>query len=140
MAFPADMKEVMERAWTDKVPCLLGTNGKNGPNISPKGSLFVYDDNHLAYWERAKMKAHENLQNDRKVVVCYAKMGTKFEGGFNGFLRFYGTAEIYETGPVKDAIFARLSKREQEHVGADTGVGVLIKIDYALDGLGKKIM
>jgi hypothetical protein len=34
---------------------------------------------------------------------------------------------------MREAIFARLTKREQEHAGADTGIGVLIRIDRALD-------
>ena len=42
----------------------------------------------------------------------------------SGFLRFWGTAEMHESGPIHDAIFAKLTKREQEHVGADTGIGV----------------
>jgi hypothetical protein len=46
-------------------------------------------------------------------------------------LRFYGTAEIHESGPMKDAIFSKLLKREQEHDGADKGLGVLIKIERA---------
>jgi hypothetical protein len=41
--------------------------------------------------------------------------------------------------PIKDAIFAKLLKREQEHVGADTGVGVLIKIERAQDIRGNPI-
>jgi hypothetical protein len=58
----------------------------------------------------------------------------------SGFLRFWGTAELHESGAVRDAIFAKLLKREQEHVGADTGIGVLIKIDRAADVRGQPIM
>ena len=140
MPFPADVKEAINKAWEDGVPCLLGTTGKDGPNISPKGSLFVYDDNHFAYWERAKMKALDNLKHDNRVVVCYAHMRMKFADGFNGFLRFYGTAEVIESGPIKDEIFSRLTKREQEHEGADVGVAVLIKIDRSVDSRAKPIL
>ena len=58
----------------------------------------------------------------------------------SGFLRFWGTAELHEAGPVHDAIFARLSKREQEHVGADTGIGVLIRLTRAADVRGPPIL
>ena len=57
----------------------------------------------------------------------------------SGFLRFYGTAELYELGPTREAIFKRLTKREQEHDGADKGIGVLIKIDRAADVRGKPL-
>jgi hypothetical protein len=140
MAIPAKIKELINRAWVDGYPCLLGTAGKDGPNISPKGSLVVYDDDHLAYWERSKRKALENLENDKRVVVMYANFKAQRDGILeSGFLRFYGTAELHEDGPVKDRIFSLLSKREQEHDGADTGLGVLIKIDRAVDVRGKPI-
>jgi hypothetical protein len=40
---------------------------------------------------------------------------------------------------MKDAIFAKLLKREQEHDGADKGLGVLIKIERAETIGGKSI-
>ncbi len=57
----------------DGFPCLVATTGPDGPNISPKGSLIVFDDDHLAYWERSKKKALENVQADDRVVVVYSK-------------------------------------------------------------------
>jgi general stress protein 26 len=139
MPFPTLIKDALNRAWEDNVPCLVGTVGKDGPNISPKGSLYVYDDDHFAYWERAKTTALQNLKHDKRVVVCYAKMGAKF-GDVGGFMRFYGTAEIHESGPIKDAIFAGLTKREQEHEGADKGVGVLVKIERTADTRGRPVL
>src|SRR6202035_2718598 len=109
--------------------------------ISPKGSMLVLDDQHLAYWERSKKKALENLGAEKRVVVMYANFKAQRDGVLDsGFLRFWGTAELHESGPTHDAIFARLSKREQEHVGADTGIGVLIRIARATDIGGKSIL
>ena len=141
MAIDDKIKSLIDNAWTDGFPCLLGTTGRNGPNISPKGSMLVFDDQHLAYWERSKKAALENLGQDRRVVVMYANFPAQREKRMEvGFLRFWGTAELHESGPVHDAIFARLTKREQEHVGADTGIGVLIKIERAIDLHGKNLL
>lgn len=141
MALSEKIKGLIDNAWEQGYPCLLATTGANGPNISPKGSLLVFDDQHLAYWERSKRTALENLGQDRRVVVMYANFKAQHDGVLeSGFLRFWGTAELHESGPVHQAIFARLSKREQEHVGADTGLGVLIKINRAEDVRGKPIM
>ncbi len=74
MPIPPKIKELINRAWEDGYPCMLGTSGEDGPNISPKGSLVVYDDNHLAYWERSKKTALENLETDNRVVVMYANL------------------------------------------------------------------
>lgn len=141
MALSETIKRLINNAWTDGYPCLLATTGGDGPNISPKGSMLVFDDNTLAYWERSKRGALENLGQDRRVVVMYANFKAQHDGVLeSGFLRFYGDAELYESGPVRDAIFAKLSKREQEHVGADTGIGVLIRIKRAADVRGKPFM
>ena len=141
MTMSEKIKTHIDNAWADGYPCLMATAGKDGPNISPKGSMLVFDNEHLAYWERSKKKALENLGQDRRVCVMYSNFKAQRDGTMEvGFLRFWGTAELYEAGPVHDTIFARLSKREQEHVGADTGIGVLIKISRATDIHGKSIV
>jgi hypothetical protein len=134
------IRTLINNAWDDGYPCLLGTAGENGPNISPKGSMLLFDDEHLAYWERSKHQALENLKHDNRVIVFYGNMKAQRDGVLDsGFLRFYGEAELHESGPIHDAIFARLSEREATHVGADTGIGVLIKITRALDVRGKPL-
>ena len=51
-----------------------------------------------------------------------------------------GSVALHESGPIHQEIFAKLLRREQTHVGADTGIGVLVKIDKATDARGKPIM
>jgi hypothetical protein len=140
MAISEKIKDLVLAAWADGHVCLLGTVGKDGPNISPKGSMIFFDEDHLAYWERSKRRALENLGRDKRVVVVYSNMHAQREGRVESpVLRFYGTAEIHESGPMKDAIFAKLLKREQEHDGADKGIGVLIRIERAETVGGKSI-
>ncbi len=132
---------LIRNAWDDGYPCLLATSGREGPNITPKGSMIVFDDAHLAYWERSKRAVLENLAGDKRVCVMYANFKAQRDGVLeSGFLRFFGTAVLHEEGPVRDAIFAKLLPREQTHVGAEAGIGVLIRIDKALDVRGKPIM
>jgi hypothetical protein len=140
MPISEKVRKLIDNAWTDGYCCLLATAGADGPNISPKGSMLVYDDDHLAYWERSKKGALANLGHDRRVTVIYANMKAQRDNVLeSGFLRFYGTAELYESGPTREAIFKRLTKREQEHDGADKGIGVLIKIERAADVRGKPL-
>ena len=140
MPISEKVRKLIDNAWVDGYCCLLATTGLDGPNISPKGSMLVYDDNHLAYWERSKKGALANLGHDQRVTVIYANMQAQKDKVLeSGFLRFYGTAELYESGPIREAIFKRLTKREQEHDGADKGIGVLIKIDRAADVRGKPL-
>jgi hypothetical protein len=103
--------------------------------------MLVFDDQHLAYWERSKRQALENLGHDKRVAVMYANFKAQRDGVIeSGFLRFYGVAELHEDGAIRQSIFNKITKREQEHEGADTGIGVLIKIERAEDVRGKSIM
>lgn len=140
MAISVKIRDLVRDAWEDGFPCLLASAGPDGPNVSPKGSMMVFDDNHLAYWERSKKQALANLKADDRVCVVYANMFAQRDGRLeSGILRFYGRAELHESGPVRDAIFARLNEREQTHVGADTGIGVLIRVERAADVRGKPL-
>jgi hypothetical protein len=140
MKLSETIQKLINNAWNDGQVCLVGTVGPDGPNISPKGSLLVFDDDHLAYWERSKKQALENLQHDRRVIVVYSNMQAQKDRVLeSGILRFYGVAELHEAGPMREAIFARLSEREATHDGADTGIGVLIKVTRAQDVRGKEL-
>ena len=96
MAISEKIRKLINEAWVDGYVCMLATVGKDGPNISPKGSMLVFDDQHLAYWERSKKKALENLADDRRVVVMYSNFKAQRDGAMeSGFLRFWGTAELH---------------------------------------------
>lgn len=140
MTISTKVRNLIRSAWDDGAPCLVATNGPDGPNISPKGSMVVYDDDHLAYWERSKRQALVNLGHDKRVCIMYANFKAQRDGVLeSGFLRFWGTAELHESGSVRDAIFKLLLPREQTHAGADTGIGVLVKIERAADVRGKPL-
>ena len=135
------LKTLIRNAWDDGYPCLLASTGREGPNITPKGSLIVFDDAHLAYWERSKRAVLDNLVADPRVCVMYANMKAQRDGVLeSGFLRFFGSVVLHEQGPVREQIFSMLHPREQTHVGAEAGIGVLIKIEKAIDIRGKPFM
>ena len=134
------LKTLIRNAWDDGYPCLVATSGREGPNLTPKGSMIVFDDAHLAWWERSKRAVLENLSHDPRVCVMYANFKAQRDGVLeSGFLRFFGSAVLHESGPVRDKIFSMLLPREQTHVGADTGIGVLVKIERAADVRGKPL-
>ena len=140
MPISRKVSDLIRSAWDDGAPCLVATQGRDGPNISPKGSMVVFDDQHLAYWERSKKQALANLAHDKRVCVIYANFKAQRDGVLeSGFLRFYGTAELHENGPIHAAIFKLLLPREQTHAGADSGIGVLVKIDHAADVRGNPL-
>lgn len=80
MPISEKLKALIRSAWDDGAPCLVATQGPNGPNISPKGSMVVFDDRHLAYWERSKKQALENLGGDNRVCVMYSNFKAQRDG------------------------------------------------------------
>jgi Pyridoxamine 5'-phosphate oxidase len=134
------IKTLIRNAWDDGYPCLVATEGPAGPNISVKGSMIVFDDTHLAWWERSKKTALVNLAHDKRVCVMYSNFKAQRDGVLeSGFLRFFGSVELHENDAIHKAIFDKLLPREQTHVGADTGIGAMLKIDHAADIRGKTI-
>lgn len=141
MPLSQQIKTLINEAWTDGVPCLVATIGPEGPNLAPKGSMIVFDDQHLAWWERSKKGALANLQHDKRVCIMYANMKLQNDGVMNAsFLRFFGTVELIESGPIHQKAFSMLKPREQTHEGADTGLCALVKITKAIDNRGKDLM
>ena len=70
-----EMAELLDSALADGYSCVVGTASKDGyPQISPKGSVMVYDSETLAYWERAKRSALENVGENPHVVVYYSNL------------------------------------------------------------------
>lgn len=53
MPLSDQIKTLIDNAWDDGYPCLLVTCGPLGA----KGSMLVFDDRHLAYWERTRRGA-----------------------------------------------------------------------------------
>ena len=141
MPLSDQIKSMVRSAWDDGHPLLVATAGPDGPVMGPKGSMIVYDDSHLAYWERTRGKILDALRQEPRVCILYANFKAQRDGVLeSGFLRFFGTAELHESGSVRDKIFGMLLPREQTHAGADKGIGVLVKITSAADIRGKPIM
>jgi predicted pyridoxine 5'-phosphate oxidase superfamily flavin-nucleotide-binding protein len=119
-----EMKELLYSALGDGMVPLVGTASKDGwPQISPKGSVMVYDQETLAYWERSKRSAMDNLAENPKVVIYYNNSATRTRW------RFYGTATIHETGTIRDDVMSKTIQAELDRDPERTGVAVLVKID-----------
>ena len=119
--------------------CLVATVLPDGfAQVTPRGSTMVFDDEHLALWERGKGTTNQNLKDGTKVTVFFRnpqlrKIGVLPKGGI---ARFYGIATLHKSGPVYEEIWNRLIQPEKDRDPEKKGFGVLIKIERAeeLDG------
>lgn len=124
------MRKLLSTALQDGIPCLLGTVSKDGhPQISPKGSVAVYGDDTLCYWERSRRTAHRNIGANPNVVVYYRNAARAKELPYRaGIIRFHGTARIVRDGPECDHIWSLIVPAEQKSDPNKTGVGVLVAL------------
>jgi hypothetical protein len=100
---------------------------------------MVFDDEHLALWERGKGSTNENLSDGTKLTVFFRKPQLREEGVLpkGGIARFYGRAQIHRSGPAYEEVWRRLVQPEKDRDPQKKGFAVLIAIDRAedLDGL-----
>ena len=116
--------------------CLVGTVLPSGfAQISPRGSTMVYDDEHLALWERGKGSTNAMLKDGAKVTVYLRKPQLREAGVLpkGGIARFYGTAQVVKSGAAYEEVWKRLVQPEKERDPDKKGFAVLIKVERAED-------
>ena len=119
-----ETRHLIDNAYADGVPCILGSASKDGhPQISMKGSVLVFDRETLAYWERAKRSALENVVENPNVVIFYRNPELRINW------RFHGTATIYESGAIRENVMQRTVQAELDRDPERQGVAVLVRVD-----------
>jgi hypothetical protein len=132
---PSVLHEHINTAFPANV-CLVGTVQPNGfAQISPRGSTMVYDDEHLALWERGKGSTNAMLKDGAKVTVYLRKPQLREAGVLpkGGIARFYGVAQVVKSGPAYEEVWKRLVQPEKERDPDKKGFAVLIKVERAED-------
>ena len=109
--------------------------------VTPRGSTMVYDDEHLALWERGKGSTNAQLHDGTKLTVFLRKPALREAGVLpkGGVARFYGTASVHRSGPVYDEVWKRLIQPEKDRDPERKGFAVLIKVERAEDLDGKPL-
>jgi hypothetical protein len=134
ISITGEMRDRVDSALSDRVPCFVGTASKEGmPQISMKGSVLVYDEGTLAYWERARRTALKNVSENPRTVVFYRNPQERISW------RFHGTATVHESGPTRDAVMERTIQQELDRDPDREGVAVLVKIDL-IDELSGNVL
>ncbi|MFI5614178.1 pyridoxamine 5'-phosphate oxidase family protein [Amycolatopsis sp. NPDC051903] len=87
--FTDDMRLIVASA---KLSFVATTRPDGAPNLSPKGSVRVYDDEHLAFMDLASPHTVANLRRDPRVEVNSIDVLRR-----RGY-RFRGTAEVLPPG------------------------------------------
>lgn len=116
--------------------CLIASVLPNGfAQVTPRGSTMVFDDDHLAIWERGKGSTNANLRDGSKVTVFFRKPQLRTDGVLpkGGIARFYGTAQLHRSGPAYEEVWHRLVQPEKDRDPEKKGFAVLIRVERAED-------
>jgi hypothetical protein len=140
---PKNLQEHINTAFPDFVT-LVGTALPDGyAQITPRGGTLVYDDEHLALWERGKGSTAKNMIDGTKVTVYFRKPQLRADGVLpkGGIARFYGTAKVVKSGPQYEQVWTKLVQPEKDRDPEKKGFAVLIKVERAedLDGMALKL-
>lgn len=127
--FTEQMRDAIDKAFSEGQFMLVATAAKDGePDIAFKGSVMVWDDDHLAFWERARGQTLRNMQENPKVCVLYRSR----ERGVAW--KFFGEADLYDDGDLRAGVMARTVQAELDRDPERKGAAVVIRIDRIVQG------
>ncbi len=118
--------------------CLVGVALEDGyAQISPRGSVVVYDENTLGIWNRGGGTTAETIHDGTKITVYFRNPEFGARGG-NGLLpaggiaRFYGAAEVHlEDDEVREKVWTDMHEKERENDPDKGGHAILIHLERA---------
>jgi predicted pyridoxine 5'-phosphate oxidase superfamily flavin-nucleotide-binding protein len=121
------MRDLIDPALAKGTPCLVATASKDGiPNVGYKGSVMVFDDDSLAYWERTYQGTQHNLDENPNVMILFRDPATR------AAWRFLGQATVHKTGALRDQVMNRTVQAELDRDPERKGFAVIVKVDKVL--------
>lgn len=114
--------------------CFVATVNADGtPNVGPKRSTRVLDDEHIAFTEVTGKQTWANVQNGSKVAI--AVVDREKSKGF----RFLGTPQVVREGPLYDEAAAAMKARGLPAPKAVVKVTVERIFNVGTPGAGEEI-
>ena len=130
-----EMSENVNGARVNNKACLFGTASADGwPSIGYRGSMMVFDKDHLAYWERSRRDGLAHIQENPKVLVWYRDPENRAAAW-----KFYGHVIIHEDGDIREQVWERVVDVEKTPDPEKKGLAVLIEVDYVETFSGQKL-
>ena len=129
------MRREIDPALANGCPCVVATVSANGlPNVGFKGSVMVFDDTSLAYWERTLQGSLANVEANPNVMIVFRNPATR------AAWRFLGKATLHKNGPLREQVMARTVPAELERDPDRKGYAVIVAVDKVLPLSGQTPM
>jgi predicted pyridoxine 5'-phosphate oxidase superfamily flavin-nucleotide-binding protein len=105
----AALTEEAKKIIAEYGPALIATASKSGkPNVSPKGSFRILDDEHVIFANVASPRTIANLKENPQLTAIIFDRSTR-KG-----LRIWGKAEVLSRGDLFDSISAEYAARDMK--------------------------
>jgi hypothetical protein len=119
--------EAVDKAFYNQTVCIIATSSGSDVDLAMKGSFMVWDQDHLAYWERALNETLAAIRANPRVAVLVRPKGAPP-------MRFYGDAHVVEDADQREAVYQRVIPEEQGRDPEKKGLAVLIRVDRIRQG------
>ena len=121
--------EIVDKAREDLNTGLVATSLDGMPDLSPRGSLMVWDKDHIAWWERGKRETYAGLETNPKIAV-FVRNPTRDKR----MLRFYGEARIVTDAAERERVWERVIQLEKDFDAEKQGIAVIMRVDRVRAG------
>jgi len=108
---------------------VVATSNNGQPDLALKGSILVWDKDHLAWWERGKRETYAALRSNPKVAIMVRNPTRD-----RRTLRFYGEARVVEDAATREQVWDRVIQIEKDMDKDRAGVAVIVRIDRVRAG------
>ena len=125
--------EIVDNARTDgergQSTGVVATSNDGQPDVALKGSLMVWDADHLAWWERGRLETEAAVRANPRVAVMLRNLTRD-----KRTIRFYGEARIVEDAQLLERIWERVIQVEKDTDPEKNGVAIMVRIDRVRAG------
>jgi predicted pyridoxine 5'-phosphate oxidase superfamily flavin-nucleotide-binding protein len=129
----AQFSEIVDNARTDgdrgQSTGVVATSNDGQPDVALKGSLMVWDPEHLAWWERGRAETEAAVRANPRVAVMVRNLTRD-----KRTIRFYGEARIVDDAALRERIWKRTNQVEKDTDPEKNGVAVLVRVDRVRSG------
>jgi len=108
---------------------LVATSNDGQPDLALKGSLMVWDKDHLAWWERSKRETLAALGVNPRVAILVRNPSRDRRA-----LRFYGTARVVDEPELRERVWGRVRQVEKDTDKDKQGVAVIVRVNRVRAG------
>jgi len=119
--------DAVNNAFYNQAVCVIATSNGNDVDLALKGSFMVWDQDHLAYWERGLNETLAAIRANPRVAVLVRPKGASP-------MRFYGAAREVDEAAQREAVYQRVIPEERGRDPEKRGIAVLIHVDRIRQG------